>query len=292
MRHSVSAFALTFLLSSLALCEDAKRETSGGQSTAESSSPRPFFAFQNGVRLSSTSDRIALLKKLGYDGIGSAYPTGLAERLPLYDEAGLKIFSPYLGLEAHADRYVIKPGVAEAIAELKGRGKTTVIELFVQGARNHPGVREQAIAGVREVAKLAEQSGLRVVLYPHAGFHVDTVGKAFEVAQATECANVGVMFNLCHFLKVEPESDLRETLVEVAPLLWRVSTSGADAGGSDWGELIQPLDSGTFSQAGFFALLEEVGYEGPIGLQCFGIKVPSGEHLERSMMSWRQLRPN
>ena len=34
--------------------------------------PWPVFAFQNGVHFSKVQQRIAVLKELGYDGIGSA----------------------------------------------------------------------------------------------------------------------------------------------------------------------------------------------------------------------------
>lgn len=249
----------------------------------------PIFAFQNGMRTYSPAERIDLLGKLGFDGIGSASPAGLTERLPMYDEAGLKIFSLYLGLEAFPDRYQLNPSIPDAIEELKGRGSDAVIELFVRGPKGGAAVREQAIAGVREVARLAEQSGLRVVLYPHAGFHVDTVGGAYELALAVDRPNVGVMFNLCHFLKVEPGSNLRDVLTRVKPLLWRVSTSGAKLGGVNWGELIMPLDAGTFSQADFLSLLKELEYDGPVGLQCYGIREPSAEHLGRSISAWKIL---
>ncbi|MEM1443416.1 MAG: TIM barrel protein [Verrucomicrobiota bacterium] len=255
----------------------------------DSSSAWPFFAFENGMRDMAPEERIALLKELGYDGVGSASPGNLVERLKLYDEAGLKVFSLYLGLEVFPDRFEIKPGVTEAMAQLKGRGETTVIELYVRGEGENTAVRDQAILGVKEVARLADESGLRVVLYPHTGFHIDTVGKAFELATAVDRPNVGVMFNLCHFLRVEPESDLREVLTRAKPLLWRVSTSGADVGGDNWGALIQPLDSGTYSQSDFFALLSETGFDGAVGLQCFGIKEESRIHLGRSITAWKNL---
>ncbi|MEM9018335.1 MAG: TIM barrel protein [Verrucomicrobiota bacterium] len=277
-------FALALLVAALLLAIPAR-----GDEPAPPGS-WPMFAFENGMRDMSPLERIALLSELGYDGIGSASPANLAERLALYEAAGLEIFSLYLGMEAFSDRYEIKPGVVEAIAQLSGHGETTVIELFVAGERDNDTVREQAVAGVREVARLAKSSGLRVVLYPHTGFHIDTVGGAYELAQVVDRQNVGVMFNLCHFLKVEPESDLADTLQSVAPLLWRVSTSGGDKGGTDWKALIQPLDQGSFSQAELVKLLDEIHFDGAIGLQCFGIEEAPDVHLAGSMATWRILR--
>ena len=62
--------------------------------------PWPVFAFQNGVHFGKVEQRIAVLKELGYDGIGSA---NLSSNLPLharlraYDKAGLKLYSFYVG---------------------------------------------------------------------------------------------------------------------------------------------------------------------------------------------------
>lgn len=259
-------------------------------SFADERDSQPFFAFQNGLRAETSEQRVRLLKELGYDGIGSISPGNLAERFALYDEAGLSIFSVYLGLECTPDSHRLKAGAAEAISRLAGHGDTAVVELFIQGDRNDEAVRNQAIAGVREAARLAEKAGVKVVLYPHTGQFIDTVGRACDLARAVDCPNVGVMFNLCHFLRVEPDSNLRETLRRVAPLLWRVSISGAENEGTDWDALIQPLDAGEFSQAELLTVLDEIGYDGPVGLQCFGIRLPAEEHLGRSIKKWKDLQ--
>ena len=59
------------------------------------------------------------------------------------------------------------------------------------------------------------------------------------------------MFNLCHFLKVEPKANLKATLLEAKDLLWQVSTSGAELE-ANWGQLIQTLDRGDFDQKALF----------------------------------------
>jgi sugar phosphate isomerase/epimerase len=247
-----------------------------------SATNRPFFAFQNGVHFRTTEERIEVLKELGYDGIGSANPGDLANRLKLYDKAGLKIFSIYVGGRLGSP---VPPEITSAIAELKGRD--TVIELFVQG--NAANTDEEAVAFVQKVADSAKASGLRVVLYPHSGFYIDTLSDAVRIAEKCERENVGAMFNLCHFLKVEPESDLEAELRKAKPCLWRVSTSGADSGGRQWSELIQTLDQGTFDQARLLAALDAIDYRGPVGLQCYAIKGDARDNLKKSITAWRKL---
>ena len=244
-----------------------------------------FFAFENGVRFGSTEERIKVLKELGYDGIGSARPKDIPARLKLYDEAELRIFSLYVGGKLGADGHTYDPAISEAIRQLKGR--KTVIELFVQGGSGN--TDEQAVAFVRDIADQAKASGLRVVLYPHAGFYIDALDNAVRIAKKCERDNVGVMFNLCHFLKVEPQSDLKETLVKAEPYLWQASTCGADVDGKNWGALIQTLERGSFDQAAFLKLLHELKFDGAIGLQCYAIKGDARENLKRSIDAWKKL---
>ena len=204
-----------------------------------------------------------VLKELGYDGIGSAKlaqsDLPLPQRLKLYDEAGLKLFSFYVGGRLGSKGHSYGKEISQAIKELKGRD--TILELFVQGSKK-ANTDEQAVAFVREIADQAKDSGIRIVLYPHAGFYVDTLGDAVRVARKCKRDNVGVMFNLCHYLKVEPKTDLKAALTEGKPLLWQVSTCGAEKGGNSWGQLIQTLDRGSYDQKALFQMLRELGFKG------------------------------
>ena len=98
------------------------------------------------------------------------------------------------------------------------------------------------------------------------------------------------MFNLCHFLKVESKNDLKATLLEGKDLLWQVSTNGAEMGGTSWGQLIQTLDRGDFDQKGLFQILNEIGFSGNVGFQCYAIRGNSRENLKRSMDAWKKLK--
>jgi hypothetical protein len=35
--------------------------------------------------------------------------------------------------------------------------------------------------------------------------------------------------------------------------------------------------------------LRELGYKGPVGLQCYGIEGDTREHLKESLAAWRKL---
>lgn len=261
------------------------------QSFAAPAKSLPVYAFQNGVHFKTVKERVKVLEELGYDGIGSAKLSqsdlSLPDRLKAYEKAGLKIFSFYIGGKLSSEGHTFQSEIPEAIRQLKGHD--TILELYIQGSKKN-NTDEQAIAFVQKIADLAEKSGLRVVLYPHAGFYIDTLSDAIRVARKCRRNNVGVMFNLCHFLKVEPKANLKATLLEAKDLLWQVSTSGAEMGGTNWGQLIQTLDRGDFDQKALFQILDEIGFSGNVGFQCYAIRGNSRENLKRSMDAWKKLK--
>ena len=261
------------------------------QSFAAPAKSLPVYAFQNGVHFKTVKERVKVLEELGYDGIGSAKLSksdlSLPDRLKAYEKAGLKIFSFYIGGKLSSEGHTFQSEIPEAIRQLKGHD--TILELYIQGSKKS-NTDEQAITFVQKIADLAEKSGLRVVLYPHAGFYIDTLGDAIRVARKCQRNNVGVMFNLCHFLKVEPKANLKATLLEAKDLLWQVSTSGAEIGGTNWGQLIQTLDRGDFDQKALFQILDEIGFSGNVGFQCYAIRGNSRENLKRSMDAWKKLK--
>ena len=67
-----------------------------------------------------------------------------------------------------------------------------------------------------------------LVLYPHTGMYVETTGDAIRIAKAVDRSNVGVTFNLCHFLRVDKPENLERVLTEAAPLLREIRELKAD----------------------------------------------------------------
>ena len=96
-------------------------------------------------------------------------------------------------------------------------------------------------------------------------------------------------FNLCHWLRTGNSQDLGKLLSEAMPHLSMVTINGADNDGQDWKTLIQPLDSGSYSVAGFLKTLIHFGYNGPIGLQGYGIGGDVYQNLSRSIGAWDEM---
>jgi sugar phosphate isomerase/epimerase len=105
---------------------------------------------------------------------------------------------------------------------------------------------------------------------------------------------VGVMFNLCHWLRVDKQRDYKPLLVQAMPRLWAISICGADEFDPKpgWEHYIQPLDKGSFNVGLLLKTLKDLGYKGPIGLQCYGIGGDAREHLARSLAAWQKLSEN
>ncbi len=246
----------------------------------------PLYPFQNSVRAMPVEEGVALLKELGYPGIGSVYPQDLAKYQVACEKVGLRVFSIYGGGKVHKNSYTFDPKMSEAIALLKGTD--AIVELNVQGGEEPQ--EEQAVALVQKIAAEAKAAGLKMILYPHANHFIERVDHALRIAKASGCDNVGVAFNLCHFLKVQPSDDLEQTIAAAKDHLWSVSICGADRDGKDWSTLIRPLDEGSFDQAALLRLLKTQGYRGPVGLQCYSIAIPPRQHLTRSLAEWKLLQ--
>lgn len=254
----------------------------------------PFYALVNGVqddKHPTPESQARMLKELGYDGIGTSGVGGIREMLAALDRYGLKLFTVYVGAWLDGDQPTYDPQLPEAIKLLKGRD--TMIWLYVRSKQRKPSSPAgdaRAVAIIRELADAAKPSGIRIALYPHTWFWIERVEDAVRVAKKVDRDNVGVTFNLCHWLKVDDPKTMTARLELARPYLYQVTINGADTDGQGWDTLIQPLDRGSFDTCVLLRALRRLGYKGPIGLQCYGVKGDKYENLRRSMAAWRGLK--
>jgi sugar phosphate isomerase/epimerase len=255
----------------------------------------PLYAFDNGTghEYIPIALQAVLLKEVGYDGIAYTGTKQIPEMLDALDARGLRMLSIYVdvNLKPEKGKPAFDPGLRTAIKRLKGHG--TQIWLPIVGGRpSSTNLDDRAVAVVRKIAGWADESSLQVVLYPHFGNYVERVEDAVRLAKKVDRKNVGVIFNLCHFLKVDSEKNLERRLKEARPYLFAVSINGADGGETnkmDWDRLIQTLDRGSFDVGRVLAALKKIGYTGPFGLQCYGTSGDTRGNLERSLKAWRSL---
>jgi len=246
----------------------------------------PFFAFYNGAGRDQhvpLEEQAELVKRTGYAGLQFTGTQHIPEMLQALESRGLKMFAIYVAAHIDGDKPSYEPGLPEALRQLQGHG--TVIWLTVRGSA--PDGDARATAVVREIADMAAASGLRVALYPHIGMYVGRLEDALRVVKSVDRPNLGVTFNLAHFLAAKDEPNLDARLREALPHLFMVSINGAEHQGG-WDRLIQPLDRGEFDVYGLLKKLLALGYHGPIGLQCYQVPGDREENLSRSMAAWRK----
>lgn len=252
----------------------------------------PFFAMDTGTRdeqHKTPESQARMLKELGYAGVGWS-PGQVPEMLAALDREGLRMFNVYIGVDIDGVHRTAPASILKLIEQLKGRD--TAIWLYVTSKKHAKPSDEagdgDAVEMLRDIADRAQAVRLKVALYPHTGFWLERVQDAVRVAGKVDRKNLGVTFNLCHCLKVGDEARIPELLELARPRLLFVTINGADHQGN-WDRLIQPLGQGEFEVAPVLKALKKIGYQGPIGLQHYGIKDPVQEKLQQSMTGWRKL---
>ncbi len=259
----------------------------------EPAGPNPFFAMDTATKddkHKTAKEQVEMVKGLGYAGIGGRADKELGEMLEELDKNDLRMFAVYLGANIDADQPSYGPELKEAIELLKGRN--SLLWLFVRSNKLKPSTVEgdaRAVKVIQEISDMAAEAGLRIALYPHAGFWLEKVEDAIRVAKQVDRKNVGITFNLCHWLRTEDEKKMRSLINSAMPHLFVVSINGADSGGTDWKQLIQTLDRGTFNIGRFLRTLKRAGYTGPLVFQGYGIGGDAHDNLKRTMEAWRKL---
>ena len=245
---------------------------------------KPLYVFDNGLGRGEVTveQQTQLAKRTGYAGVFYAMPGNTPQFLAAHKKAGLHLLGIYTGMNLSDPKPGYDPTLPAAIEQLKGTG--AIIGFNVNGKAANGD--ELAANTIREVADMAAKSGLRVAIYPHYGMHVARPEDALRIIEKVQRPNVGLVFNLCHWLRSGDEPNLDLRLKPVMPHLYLVTISGSEHDG-DWDRLIQTLDKGSYDVKGFVRKLETAGYKGPMLLQHYNITGDREQNLLASMKAWR-----
>jgi len=253
----------------------------------------PFFAMNfdwyDKEIASSRKAQADLLKELGYDGcqyLGTL--EGLREIQEAMDAAGLKIHTIAL---RGAYNISVDPGteynpeLKSMIRGLKGR-RTLVLIGFSSRKypRSSPEGDAKAVKAAGELADYARQFGLRVAIYPHVNQWCERVEDALRIAEKADRENLGICFNLYHWLRTDRQRHLDRLVAITMPRLFLVTINGTSPEGS-----METLDRGAYDVCRFLKPFIEAGYSGPIGLQLCNVRGKARDNLQRSMTAWRAL---
>jgi sugar phosphate isomerase/epimerase len=257
----------------------------------------PFFVMDTCIARAEPSVALPLIKQIGFDGFGDSEKNVLSN-LPLLARERMRLVNVYFVFDLAPDRLLLKEDLRIKLDQLAESGPTAlwVAIQHVSGpagpfASSDVSGDELVLEKLKELNAYARPRNLRIALYPHAQFWLQRVEDAARIARAMDDANVGITFNLCHWLKMEGDRDPAPILRATLPLLYFVTINGADRGETqsmEWNRLIQPLGEGDYDVGAFLTTLETAGYRGPIGLQGFGIPGDPAENLIKSFSAWKR----
>jgi len=263
---------------------------------ADTPQKREFFALcmdTHDEKQRSFEEQNKMLAELGFDGVAHLWLDKLEERVTSAKASGLRVAQVYFQVHLAQDP-PYDPKLKDALPCLKG-GQTQLAVMFYGGQPSDKSLDDKAVGIIREIVAIAEPNDVKVVLYPHVGAWNETVADCVRIAERFPEKKVGAMFNLCHWAAVDKSENLEKTLELALPYLSCITINGTDTpeeiqSRDDRAGWLQPLDVGTFDQKKLLAILDKIGYRGPVGLQCYGISGDAKIHLERSMKTWRELQ--
>jgi hypothetical protein len=229
-----------------------------------------------------------LLKELGYDGALYLGPVnGMPEAFRTLDAEHLEMFAaavqPY---DIPVDPGETCPAnLKEAISQLMGRRTLLLIQFQSKVCpRSSPAGDARAVELGRELADFARGYGVRVAIYPHQKIWCERVDHAVRIAKQCGRPNLGVCFNLSHWLWTDPHGNLESLVRETMPHLFLVTINGTMPDGT-----LEVLGCGSYDVAGFLKPFIAAGYRGPVGLQCVSIQGDARDNLTRSMAAWKRI---
>ncbi len=295
LRFAVGLRALTACLICFALLDSRTLAVTAEDSSNAQEAPtaNPVFAFcydTHDTKKRNLAEQAAMLRRIGFEGVGHIGADDVSERLRTLESQRLRLFLIGTRVDLTNPKEPFPATLPSALEAVKDRDVT----LYVTVAGYPPSSAEgndKAVEVLRKLARLADHAGVRVALYPHTGDWLVEVKHAIELARRVDDENLGVIFNLCHWMKNEDLSQLEPLLDQVMPYLFAVTINGADAVGRsdpDWHRLIQPLDRGSYDVRRCIDLLRARKYKGPVGIMCYGIAEDAETHLSRSLKTWRE----
>ena len=163
---------------------------------------------------------------------------------------------------------------------------TSTVEIAI---RNADGDGE-ALRFLERALGAAEESGVRLLLYPHTFFWMERIQDAVRLCETLRTDRLGIVFPAFHWYAVEGD-DLRAALASAAPYLGLVNICGSrPVSGQYFPATIEPLDSGEFDNFALLGALRSFGYDGMVGVQGYGIGGDAYEHFRRSIVALRAMR--
>lgn len=263
-----------------------------------------FFVFNNGISdtaaYKSPEAQVALAANMGFDGVEKNRLNNFPEFYQALKANHLNLSMIYVEVNLDDEKTPFDPRLEETFRAIQGT--KAMPWLFITSKKYKSSSVENdviAVPIVQKIADMAQRYGVRVTLYHHVWFWLETVEHGISLVKKIDRSNVGITFNLAHYLATQftagqnPVENFPLWAAKAKPYLFAVSVNGADfPPPSDdrkkiWDTLIQPLGEGKYDTYSFLKTFWDMGFQGPVGLQCYNIKQEKTVHLKKSVQTWQ-----
>ena len=210
------------------------------------------------------------------------------------DKVGLPMPEMYIGMSLNKDgKATYHKELENILRDSQNRNLLVALHLHNNVIDNSEKADKAFVEGIQELADFCKPLNIKIAIYPHVNFYCEMISHSVKLAEMINRRNVGVIFNLCHYLKLEGSERWKKALTEAKPYLFMVSINGADGGdtkNANWDRLILPLGEGAFDVYELVKYLKDNDYDGLFGLQCYNIKQDCEQALTKSMNTWKSYR--
>jgi sugar phosphate isomerase/epimerase len=261
----------------------------------------PFFVYNfGGIDKYTPKEQVALLQRIGYDGISIQVTTpqhveGLKEFISISQkEKNFKIFSVFVRYNFQ-DSEVNKKRWKDVVEIIEGKD----IALWFIFGKKQPEITADSVENIlRTVVDYATEKQVPVTLYPHSTCYFASAEQALPLVKKINSPNLKLAVHLCHEMRAGNTNRMDEVVRNVAPFIGFVTLAGADkevnmknAYTMDK-STIKPLDEGEYDLSTFLKALKDIDYKGPVGFINFKIdeNKPPEEYLPSSLNTWKLLK--
>lgn len=262
-----------------------------------------FFAFHNIIRgdaLYNTFDKqVEFVKSEGFDAIEINQIENFAEMKAAIDKHQFKGAFFYVKLKLEPPFY--DSGLEDCIKKLKGTN--VIISPFIvsETKRYKPSTHDAdtlATHLLQQIGDMAKKSDLEVAIYSHYSFYVERTDHALALAKQVNRKNVGLTFNLCHWLATTNQQErmmLKPHLKELNPYLKMITISGANDVISQskviWDDYILPLGQGSFDTYELVRyMIKDLKFKKTIGVQCYNLKGDKAALVKNTISVWESYK--
>ncbi len=259
-----------------------------------------FYCFNNGVRTLPNAPKgvdaqAALVKKIGFDGLAGHREETYYDWRKAMNAVDLPMPEMYIGLSISKNgKAVYHKDLKNILKDSADTGLLMTLHLHNNsGIQDRQKVDQTFVQGIQELADFCHPLGIKIAIYPHVNFYCEKISHAVKLAEVVNRRNTGVVFNTCHYWKVEGSQNWKEAIQLAKPYLFMVSINGIDDGDTKtmgWDRLIQPLGEGTFDTYELVKYVKDLGYDGLFGLQCYNIKQDCEKALTKSIETWKSYK--